>query len=84
MTALLLNLAGWIGVIAIAVFGMSLLRAVRRTKKGGFDVHAEERRLRDDPRFASERVKQMAGAVPADPGATGGDPAAPAPPGPEA
>lgn len=75
MSTLLLNVAGWIGVLAIAVIGLSILRAVRRMRRGGLGVHAEERRLRDDPRFAGERVQQMASSMEPE-SASAGDPAA--------
>jgi hypothetical protein len=49
-----------LALMGIVVFGWAALRLIHaaRLRKRGFGVHAEDRRLRDDPRFTEIWVQQ--------------------------
>lgn len=54
-----LEWVGWVLILIVALVGVAVLRGVRRARRGGFGVADEERRLRDDPRFAEDWVRQV-------------------------
>lgn len=79
MIAALTILAGV--AIIVAAWAISRLVRARRLGREGFGIDSEDRRLRHDPRFTEEWVKQLrTDATPREPG---DPPAAPDTTGPE-